>query len=119
MCKALRENNIPFDVATVGFVGVYSDTSEIKEELKEELGIENIYFGITNVPGIYGKKGLSGVEKEGKGEAHSRPYKQGGEGWGSSNPNIQKNTNQAREDANVVANRLIDWYESQKQESGK
>lgn len=115
LCQALRENNVSFDVATVGTTGVYSDTSEIKEELKEKLGIKNIYFGVVGSPNIYGRQDLSGVVKEGRGEPFAEPYKKVEEHSDSSN-DIQESINEARADADIVVNNLIDWYESQKHE---
>jgi len=45
------------------------------------------------------------------------PYKQMvKEEQGNIPPYIQESINEAREDADVVVNNLIDWYESQKQE---
>lgn len=114
LCQALVELKISFDIAAVGNWGVYSDTAELEEEIKEKLGVEKIYFGTTEPPSIYSKKDLSGVIKEGLGEHFSKPYKMvGGEEYSNASADIQENINQARADADIVVSNLIDWYESQ------
>lgn len=119
LCQALREYGIFFDVATVGTLGVYSDTSEVQEEIKEKLGVENIFFGIVGEPHIYSTRHLSGVIKEGSGETFSRPYTKSDDEYGDDSLlDIGESKKQARADVGIVAQHLISWYESQKQEQG-
>lgn len=111
LCQALRELKISFDIATVGNLGVYSDTSELTERLKDTLGVKHIYFGTAKSPNIYTRRYLSGVQKE-HGDTFSRRYKKIKRENDNMPLHVQETINQARADADIVADHLIDWYES-------
>ena len=104
---------VPFDVVSVTS---HNDQKEI-EEVKSYLGAENIYVGTGESIGIDGSRHLSGVQKD-RTQVFSSPYKQE---YKTVDEKIstQRKINQARSDVNIVADRLIDWYESQKQEDEK
>ncbi len=109
--NALRSLGAHFDIVTVGMLLGYED------EVKKKLG-DNIYIGVDHLPGIYSNDNLSGVFKK-KTELHSKTLKsQLGRSFDRSDDegDIQENIKNAREDANEVADHLIDWYESQENE---
>ncbi|MBI2062414.1 MAG: phosphoribosyltransferase [Candidatus Yanofskybacteria bacterium] len=133
LSKALGESGISFDVIAVGTLlpRRIFDKKRI-ERLTKDLGAKNIYVGSEEAPRIYGQKHISGVQKE-VGDIFSRPHKRVraeqqiktlgkelvDELGHSISSVIQEEVNQARADANIVADRLVDWYESQKQENEK
>ena len=115
LCSALSSLGIKFDIATISLL----NPAEV-DEIKESLGAGNIFRGSEwGEPGIYGAHDLSGVAKQGEGEAHSVPYKPFyKDEFGDPRveeeiqEELQERVNEARADANIVADHLIDWYES-------
>ena len=112
LCSILDYDGIRFDVATVA--NLY-DRGGVDRRIADHLGAENIFFGTSMIPEIYGQHDLSGVEKEGEGESFSKSYKQSEKDRGYDTNGVQERLNEAREDAGIVSQHLIDWYESQKQ----
>lgn len=108
MCDILNKMKVPFDVVSITS---YKDSREI-EEVRRYLGAENIYIGTTEGTGIYGSRHLGGIKKDDK-QVFSRPYKQDYQSEGDK-INAQEKINQARKDVDIVADHVIDWYESQK-----
>lgn len=109
--EILKEKGIPFDVVSVSSY----NTAEELEEARSYLGADGLYVGTERSSGIYGSRHLSGVIKE-REQVFSRPYKEQFD-TEKEKLNIQENINQTRKDANIVADNLVDWYESQKQEN--
>lgn len=112
LCQVLRENHILFDIVTIGI-----DLTNFHRlrEVEKELGAANIYPGGIGESSIYKQGHLSGTMKGGGGGTFAIPYVRAVGGG----INDQKTINQARADADVVADNLINWYESQKQENEK
>lgn len=108
LTNVLREKEIAFDIVAISGYGSTGITSQ-----RSDLGAGHIYIGTSDKVDIYGERRLSGVRKF-IGETFSEPYKK----WlneGGANPSyIQEAINEARSDADIVADHLIDWYEAQK-----
>lgn len=130
LIEGLQENGIRFDIITVSG----PDNSRMVSKFGfYKIGADNIYVGDSvGDATIYGRRNLSGIQKE-VGDTFSRPYKKvkaeeqitklGEEVvdpfGGSVSSYAQEQINEARTDADVVADHLINWYESQKQENEK
>ena len=97
VARALQEKFIEFDVAAIGFTG------DVRKK-DEMFGSAKVFYGMTDLPSVYGARDLAGVKKE-KGELFSYPSK------------AFKETKEARQDANALSEDLIRWYlENDKEE---
>lgn len=111
LTSALKEINTHFDIIAVS-------SSRYPEKLVSEFGADNVYLGGEgdDYTSIYARRNLSGViKKRGEG-GFAKPYKRVMEKHTDTSPKIQEDINEARADADIVVNNLIDWYESQKHE---
>lgn len=77
------------------------------------------YIGLPHTPLIYDNRSISGVYKN-KGDFKSRPIKHEVDLLGEKSPReqayTQKIINQSREEANVLVDKLVAWYESDDKE---
>lgn len=111
LANILKEKGIHFDIASISTWGSIEN-----ERQRLRLGSDNIYIGTSDSTDIYKARHLGGVKKE-QGDTFARPYKKTVEGErGNIPPHVQETINEARNEADIVVDQLIDWYESQKHE---
>ena len=110
---ALKEYGFNIHVAAVALLGEgvdLEDAEKARGKLEKKFGID-ITFGTTRTPAIWGKHKLSGVMRKGdKSEIHSQPIKKFKPFTEKETAEIQKTINLSREDANIIADRLIEKF---------
>jgi hypothetical protein len=105
----LKDRKVDFDIVTIGMCpGRKEDRLALKEKLKSK-----IFWGQEKTPSIYGRQQYSGVSKKHneKGEAaiFSKVYRS--PKW--SDAKLAKERFQAREDIEVLAKKLTQWYKEE------
>ncbi|MBI2063970.1 MAG: hypothetical protein HYT65_03205 [Candidatus Yanofskybacteria bacterium] len=109
LIEALKEHGVSIQVAAVTAI-----VESAAEHLQKRFGI-NIAYGGLNLPEIWGKHNLGGiVRQENNSEIHSRPIKKPMPPTEEPTPEarkIQKTINLSREDADIIADRLIEKFE--------
>lgn len=115
----LHELGFTCDIATIGV------ETEEKDLVNRDLNLQhseiisgeyqNKNRGFPHTPGIYREKALSGVTKK-AGKTWSTAIVKSGEYDWEEKEVIQSQINQAREDAGVLTDHLINWYQSLKNE---
>lgn len=109
----LREMGFICDIATMGVETYEKDIAERDFNLQHAEVISGEYHTkdfFPNTPKIYWEKTLSGVTKK-AGQTMSKTIKSG-ESDEEKRGVIQDQINQARKDAGVITDHLINWYES-------
>lgn len=107
LTESLKKNNIQFDIASV------SVSDDYPPERFEGLGASQIFYGDLGLlmSSVISRSGhLGGVVKK-YGDIFSESYRK----YGKNSIYNQNQINTAREGVKTVAEDLIDWYESQKQ----
>lgn len=119
LVRLLGEIGFTCDIATVGVETEEKDVADRNKKLQNFEVISGEYHNedshMPNTPRIYKEKTLSGVTKK-VGQTKSTTLKST-ESNEDDKEIIQDQINQAREDANVVTQHLIDWYESRTKSS--
>src|SRR3989338_2628859 len=122
LVSTLKDLGYPVDVATIGIED--KDKEHVVTAREQNLSGIEVLSGDYNrydknktgvfphTPKIYGRKELAGVEKV-RGELKSRALSRRLSEDVMSQ--IQPKINQAKEDAGVVTDHIVKWYESQKQ----
>lgn len=117
----LNELGFICDIATIGVETDKRDLLDRDFNLQHSEIISGEYENgdriNPNTPKIYRNKTLNGITKK-AGQIKSTTLKSTESEKGERDM-IQDQINQAREDAGVVTDHLVDWYESQKQENEK
>ncbi len=103
--EALKAQDIPFDVAAIGFHAV--NLNERAAELKHEFKMD-IFYGSTQTPSIYQRPDFSGIEKDSKNIFSQR--------YNRASPSVVA---QARVNAKMLAHELVEWYVRSKTEDAK
>ncbi len=99
MDKALRYGNVDFDIATIG---LHDGIKELVQEREKRLGHPTIFFGHSDTPQIYHRKGLSGVQKDPQ-DLHAMPYH-----YETKDDRAQ--LKESRKDAHLLSQDLVRWY---------
>lgn len=95
LIQALQEKFVGFDVAAIGFTG------DVREK-DEMFGSAKVFYGISDLPAVYGARALAGVKKS-RGELFSHPVH-------LIDSTVFKEKKEARQDVNALSEDLIRWY---------
>ena len=112
LAQALKEQGASFDIATtIIYTGESKEDKKVKnredlqvKDLEDRLGGKIFYGDYGSEPQIYGANWFAGVEKSPE-AVFSVPYTTG-------NDEAQEKLNEARVDASLVAQKLVEWYET-------
>ncbi len=114
LVAVLHEIGFTCDIATIGVETDEKDLLERDSNLQHAEIISGEYYTEDNfmphTPGLYREKTLSGVTKK-AGKIKSTTLKSSGSDKDERGM-IQDQINQAREDAGIVTDHLVSWYES-------
>lgn len=109
VAEALKNNNLKFDIASIGIEG--GAPRNKVEDLEKEWDCK-IAWGMEGTPSIYYNKSLSGVFKEDR-DTISRSRKRREMRYGIANYKArkeQKDINMARQDADELSRQIYEWY---------
>ncbi len=122
ICEALKENGIRFDIVTIG---LFSPAEDVEKFLGGK-----VLSATSEPPKVYTsyRKGFSGVKKSSGStfsESRKKLERKLWESWGTSEEDVQmvvqdqaEEERIAREDADILAKDLIQWYEESEEKRG-